>query len=116
MTKLTFKQYLDSKEQLRNAVANTPVSIIEYEVRKYCSIPTGEMEEDKTLVGLKPKQRIVVEWCYDDIDDPTPTNIQFVGVSQLSEDEKFSTYWTGSKLKKWLNRHTTEGYNHGYKA
>lgn len=116
MVKLSFKQYLDSKEQLRNAVANTPISVIEYEVRKYCTLAVGELEEDKVVVGLKPKQRIVVEWYYDDIDNPTPTSIQFVGLSNIDENEKQSTFWSGTKLRKWLNRHTTEGNNHGYKT
>jgi len=107
--KLTFKQYLDSKEQLRKAIANTPISIVEYEVRKYCSFPVGE-EDDKQLMGLKPKHRIVVEWCYDDIDNPTPNSIQLSGLTNIDESEKFTTFWTGAKLKKWLERHTSE-YN-----
>ena len=111
MNKLTFRQYLDSKEQLLSAIANTPVSILEYEVRKYCSLPIGENEEEKVIVGLKPKHKIVVEWCYDNLTNPTPTSIQFDGPQDIVEDEKYNTFWTGTKLQKWLTRHTKKGAN-----
>lgn len=110
---LTFKQYLDSKQQLRQAIENTPVSIVEYEVRKYCSIAVGEAKEDSTLVGLKPKQKVVVEWRYDSMEDPTIVHIKFKDVKQLDEDEEHQMFWTSAKLKKWLARHTKEGQNHG---
>lgn len=115
MNKLTFKQYLDSKEQLLKAIENTPTAIVVYEVRKYCSLTIGESEEDKSLVGLKPKHKVIVEWRYDNVDDPTPTSIQFVGPKDVVEDEKFSTFWSGTKLHKWLQRHAKEGQNNGHK-
>jgi hypothetical protein len=104
--KLTFKQYLESKEQLLKAIENVPVSINEYEVIHYCSLPLGEYEEDKELVGLKPKQKIVVEWKYDTVDDPTPVSIKLKGVQSIDEDDHYQTFWTGQKLQKWLKRHT----------
>jgi hypothetical protein len=113
---LTFKQYLESKDQLRKAIENTPTAIIEYEVKKYCSLTVGETEDEKTLVGLKPKHKIIVEWRYDSVQDPTPESIQFVGLKDIDEDEKVSTFWTGSKLTKWLARHTTKEVNNGYKV
>ncbi len=104
--KLTFKQYLESKEQLRKAIENVPVSIQEYEVIHYCSLPLGEYEEEKTLISLKPKQKLVIEWKYDSLDDPTPLNIRVKGVQTIDEDEQFQTFWANNKLQKWLRRHT----------
>ena len=52
MEKLTFKQYLESKEQLLKAIENTPISLVEYEVKKYCNLSIGETEDDKELIGL----------------------------------------------------------------
>lgn len=115
MIKLTFKQYLESKEQLRKAIENTPTAIVEYEIKKYCSIALGESEDDKQLVGLKPKHKIIVEWRYDNIENPSPTSVKVVGSSEVDSTEKHSTYWSGIKLKKWLTRHATEGQNHGVK-
>jgi len=104
--KLSFKQYLESKEQLRKAVENVPITINEYEVIHYCSLPLGEYEEDKVLVGLKPKQKVVVEWKYDTLDEPTPLNIKIQGAQDIDEGEQFQTFWASNKLQKWLRRHT----------
>lgn len=114
MEKLTFKQYLESKQQLRKAIENTPVSIVEYEVRKYCSIPVGETEDEKKLIALKPKQKIIIEWRYDNVDNPTPEYIQIAGCQTLCEDDKQPVYWSGTKLQKWLLRHTKRGEHNGY--
>lgn len=103
---LSFKQYLESKTQLRQAIDQTPVAVNEYEVRKYCSIALGESKDDAKIIGLKPKQKIIVEWRYDNINDPTIVNIKLQGVIALDETEEFETFWTTAKFKKWLARHT----------
>ena len=105
---LTFKQYLESKEQLRKAIDNVPVSISEYEVIHYCTIPLGEFEEDKVSINLKPKQRMVVEWQHDSVEEPTPISIRFIGVQSLNEDDEQQTLWTNGKFQKWVRRHTRE--------
>ena len=106
MEKLTFKQYLDSKDQLLKAIENTPVSIVEYEVSKYCSLTLGESEDSKMVINLKPKQKVILEWHYITIANPTPEYVRLVGLKETDEDEKHDVYWTGSKLTKWLSRHT----------
>lgn len=113
MERLTFRQYLDSKQQLLNAIENTPVSVVEYEVKKYCALTVGETEGEKELIGLKPKHKVIVEWRYDDLLNPTPENIRFVGAKDVDIDQRFSTFWTGSKLQKWLARHANKGNNNG---
>lgn len=112
----TFKQYLDSKEQLLKAIENTPVAVVEYEVKKYCSLAVGETEEEKTLIGLKPKNKVIVEWRYDNIQDPTPETVRLAGPKDIDEHEKFATFWSGSKLRKWLTRHAKQGENNGHKT
>ena len=106
MEKLTFKQYLDSKSQLLKAIENTPVSIVEYEVSNYFTLMLGESDELKTTVSLKPKQRVIVEWHYNNINNPTPESIRLVGVKDIDEDEKHDVFWSSTKLTKWLTRHT----------
>lgn len=114
MKKLTFKQYLDSKQQLIEAIKNTPISIMEYEIRKYCSLTVGESDQSKQLVGLKPHYVLVVEWLYDDVDNPTPKSLRLQSPSG-DINETFNTFWTGVKLQKWLSRHAKEGLNNGHK-
>jgi hypothetical protein len=106
---LSFKEYLQSKLQLRQAIEQTPRTVVEYEVRKYCSIALGENKEEGKIVGLKPKNKLIVEWRYDVINNPTIVYIKFKDVQALDEQEEFQTFWPSTKLKKWLSRHTREG-------
>lgn len=115
MKKLTFKEYVESKEQLLQAIANVPTAVVEYEVKKYCSLPVGETEDEKSLIGLKPKNKVIVEWKYDNPTQPTPESIRTIGPHDVNEDEKFATFWSGVKLAKWLARHANRGENNGNK-
>jgi hypothetical protein len=101
---LTFKQYLDSKDQLLKAMERTPISIVEYEVCKYCSIPIAE--EGMETVSLRPKNTIIVEWLYKDIHNPIPTSVRFKGVKGISEQEQYSLNIPRIKLQKFIDRHT----------
>lgn len=104
----TFKQYLESKEMLREAVKNTPQRSAEYLIRKYCKFPVGESKENNQYISLKPKQKIIVEWLYNDVYNPTIVNVKFDGLENISSEEEFQTYWSGMKLQKWLLRNTRE--------
>lgn len=116
MEKMSFKQYLDSKEQLLKAIENVPTAIVEYEVKKYCSLPVGETEDEKSLIGLKPKNKVIVEWRYDNPSHPTPEAVRLKGPHDVGQDEKFATFWSGAKLAKWLARHAQRGENNGHKV
>lgn len=106
--KLTFKEYLDSKEKLREAVRNTPQREARYTVRKYCKLVVGESKEDKEYINLKPKHNILVEWLYDDIDNPTIVSIKVEGVKDVDPEDEHETFWTGERFQKWLLRNTRE--------
>jgi hypothetical protein len=108
MDKLTFKQYLESKDQLIKAMDNVPVAIQEYEVRKYCTLTVGEDEDEKQAISLKPKNKIIIEWQYANVDHPIPLSIKVEGISDIDGTESFSTFWSNEKLKKWLSNHTRE--------
>lgn len=108
MEKLTFKQYLDSKEKLREAIKNTPVRKAEYLMRKYCKLPVGESKEDKQYIALKPKHKLVVEWMHNDLENPDLVSICFEGVDDVDETEEFQSFWSDERFKKWLLRNTRE--------
>ena len=104
MRKLTFKQYMESKARLREAIAETPVAASTYVVKKYCKIRVGETRDMRREVALKPRQRVIVEWRYDDIKDPQPESIVFDDQSP----EEHGVYWTGAKLTDWLSKNAVE--------
>src|SRR5271170_5200582 len=99
-TKLTFKEYLESKDKLREAVLKTPQRTATYTVRKYCKLIIGESKEEKKQMVLKPKHKICVEWLYTDVDNPTIVSMKFDGVKEVPPEEQFETYWNGAKLTK----------------
>jgi len=105
---LTFKEYVNSKDQLRSATTNTPQRIAEYEVRTYCKLPVGETKEEKEHVNLRPKHKIIVEWLYEDVDNPTPLNLRFEGPVDSDPLEERAALWQGERLLKWLLRNTHE--------
>jgi hypothetical protein len=113
--KQTFKQYLESKEQLMRAIENVPVTIVEYEVRKYCTIVVGEDVDSSTVIQLKPKQKIIVKWIYENPLSPSVDHVKIDTGNMLTEDEH-SIFWSSEKLQKWLIRHTREGVNYGHKV
>lgn len=103
---LTFKQYLESKEQLRRAVQKTPQQVLEYTVKKYCKLSLGESLDEKVQVSLKPKTKIYVEWLYEDIDNPTPVRVLVEEDADSGNMDEYNTYWQGTKLTKWLLSNT----------
>ena len=106
--KLTFKEYVASKERLREAVKNTPQQEVKYTVRKYCKLVVGESKENKEQINLKPEQTITVKWLYDDFTNPTPQSIVFEGVKAIDSDKVFNTTWQGFRLERWLMRNARE--------
>ena len=108
MGKLTFKDYLASKEKLREAIAQTPIHKATYSLRKYCKFPVGESKEEKQFISLKPKHEVIVEWLYNDVDNPTAVSLTFENVDGVDGEEKFKAFWSDARLRKWLDRNTRE--------
>lgn len=108
LSELTFKQYLDSKDQLREALKQTPVRKAEHIMRKYCKLPVGESKEEKEYIALKPKHKVIVEWLYDDPDNPKLESVAFEGVDEVEIDKKHSSFWPDERFKSWLERNTRE--------
>lgn len=115
MQRIPLKQYIDSKRQLLEAIDQIPTALMEYEVRKYCTIAVGSDGDNSTTLALKPKQTVVVEWVYNNPSCPTPNKVSIKDKEQdipLSEHEVF---WSHEKLSKWLMRHAKDGINTGHK-
>lgn len=107
--KLSFKDYLDSKQSLReSAINNTPKRTATYNVFKYCKIAVGECKEEKHSIPLKPKQKLLVDWLYEDPDNPTPVGIRVEGSADIPVEKSFAAFWQSERLERWLNRNAKE--------
>ena len=109
MHHIPLKQYINSKKQLLAAIEQTPVAVMEYEIRKYCTISVGECLEEALTVPLKPKQIITIEWVYYHPTNPTPVKLT-IASSSIIPSPLFEAvqpmYWKPEKLNKWLMRYT----------
>lgn len=103
--KLSFKEYLESKETLRSAVKETPKTQIEYEVNKYCSFPIGESENKKSI-KLKPSNKMFISWLCEDRVNPKALKVEFEGTDEDEIVDKPS--WNDAKLLKWLIKNTKQ--------
>ena len=108
MYKPTFKQYLESKQQLLKAVEEYPRVVTEYSVVKYCSLVVEDENGDSVTASLKPKQTLIVEWICDDPINPQVASVMIDGCREVDPEHKFSTTWSRQKTHKWLNTNTKE--------
>ena len=106
--KITFKEYVESKDKLIEALDKTPHRTAEYTVRKYCKLVVGESKEEKQYVPLKPKHKLFVEWFYEDRENPTPNKIKIDGAKDVDPDSNHEVFWEGERLLKWLMRNAHE--------
>lgn len=100
MKKLTFKEYLESKNQLKEAVKNQPIQQATYVVRKYCKLPVL-INEEKQLTSLKPKHEITVKWVYEDINKPIIVSVLF-----NNDSTECKTTWSDDRIYNWLSKNT----------
>lgn len=103
-TKLTFKEYYESKEKLLQASKNCPKIITEYIVKKYCRIPILDGKNNKDYISLKPKDVLNILWEFNDIKNPCVKNIKF-------ENKNYLPYWNNAKIQMWIETTTLEKGN-----
>ena len=108
MRHLSFKEYLDSKEQLKEAIARSPIQSHVYQITKYCKLAI-DIDGKKTEVYLKPKQTISVAWSYRDVHDanPTPITVSFHDTTNMDEIDKYNFAWPANKVGTWIDNNTS---------
>lgn len=100
MTTLSFKEYLETKEQLRQASSQNVRAVVDYSVTKYCKVPIlGEGELVKEYVPFKPKDKIRILWEYD-ADNPV---LKTFSIIREDESVERTPTWSSTKLFEWTN-------------
>lgn len=97
MERLSFKDYLMTKDQLRTALTETPYKVSKYRVTKYCKLELAENEE---ILSLKPNHEMIVEWKYADMENPTAESILVIAKDQHG---MVNVKMTHVKFNKWVN-------------
>ncbi len=97
MERLTFKDYLITKDQLRTALNETPYKVAKYRVTKYCKL---ELAESAEVLSMKPNHELIVEWLYQDMSNPTPQSIVLM---TKESNSMIKVKMTHSKFNKWVS-------------
>jgi len=98
---LTFKEYINSKEQLIDSLKNEPVGVQNYVVSNYCKLSIGESIKDKNIQLLKPNDNIQVEWNYSNKESPDCIAI-------IIEGKSHDMYWKNEKIATWIKKNTKD--------
>lgn len=105
MKKISFAEYLNSKEKLREAVTRSPQRVTAYQIKSYCRLMV-ESNGSKQYLPLCPRQIVKVIWLYENRRKPIPIRIYFENVKSVDPDLRFYTHWSGEKLTNWLNKNS----------
>ena len=98
---LTFKEYIETKNRLKEASSNRPIVKVRYEVKRYCKIPLKARisDDDKVYFSMKPKNFVEVLWEYETLDSPIAKEIKLI-----SEDGQIMYFvWSNARIKKWID-------------
>ena len=104
--KLTFKEYLKSKECLIEATKKLPHQVVTYKVRRYCKIAVGESKEEKRQINLKPNQSVLVEWLFTSPNNPAIVGLKFENVNGVNPEDEFIPFCSTDRTHRWLQRNT----------
>jgi len=93
---LTFTEYLESKNILKNAAEDAAKIKMNYYITKYCKIPVRENEDsDKKYIALKPKDVIQILWEKHD-------DKMFARQIVINDADVYHTTWTIKKFNNWV--------------
>lgn len=99
MNKLSFKEYYESKLELKQQNESTVIFKTTHDIGKYCKVPFM-ISESKVYVSLKPRDSMVVEWKRTS-NDIVPLSFNINGVEYLPS-------WNSSKMKTWVQQTATQ--------
>lgn len=105
--RLTFTQYVQSKQQLVEAIKSDPVVEHSYAVSKYCKMPVGNSGDTKEYINLKPKTALQITWRYtydskcEHLQEMQRTPLKVVVVDKNGE-QQYDLFQSDEKMSKWI--------------
>lgn len=100
--RLSFSDYVESKNILKNAIEDAPKHKQCFNVTKYCKIPVNEnfKTNEKTYFSLKPKDSVEVIWEKHD----TQMIVRYI---IINEEYNYFPTWSNKKFSNWLSLNCT---------
>lgn len=108
MKKLSFKEYVESKDALLKAIENASHYSSTYNITRYCRISI-EKDSRKELINLKPGHKLIIEWHRESEElIPNAMSILFENVKGVEPLKKYKSLNQKAGLIKWLGRNSFE--------
>jgi hypothetical protein len=97
---ITFKQYMESKDILKQSLNETPKQTKKYNITTYRTL-INELES----VSVKPDYQIEVKWDYKNIESPSILNFILYDRdnNKILEKSEFNEL-VSNKIKKWIDK------------
>jgi hypothetical protein len=100
--KQSFAKYLESRNQLLEAITKDPIMTLHYEVQKYCKFSLLESH------NMRPSQKISIKWKYHSVDEkPTALEITIPQTGNVPIAVTTESH-NSEDLFKWLNSNARE--------
>ena len=105
---LSFKEYLDNKEKLRQAINKQPKQVLNYKALKYCKLPVL-LDGDRVDVDVRPGYFISITWLYTGTEDKDPTPI-LLTLDIDSVEETVLPFWKKAKFVGWVEKNMIQNF------
>lgn len=102
--RITFREYLLSKQHLHEQAVSIPTQILRYCITKYCKLSVTYNGDDFDI-KLKPSHIIDIKWQYNN-NERTPLLITFENVPDISEDDEYEINLSDRKMNNWVLTNT----------
>lgn len=107
----SFKEYLNSKQILVEALSKTAKTSNRYTLKTYCKIPVIDLDNPSIIerieLSLKPKQTIILECTWPTYQTPIIHSVTFQNLKSVDDHRKYMLPWKNEKILKWLEKNTT---------
>lgn len=104
--KISFKDYLESKRRLQEAIQNEAHYTINYRITRYCRLVV-ENDSKKEPINLKPGHMITINWRKL-AESPEPMDITFENTKNTVPGKKYRTTMERFVFIRWLGRNSFE--------
>lgn len=110
MRKITFMEYIASKEKLREAIRKSGNEYTtEVVITRYCRLSVEGEDDKKNFINLKPGHCLEINWMKEEGKEyPVALNILFENVKNMDGFIKHCVAMENTNFLRWLDRNSTD--------
>lgn len=108
--KLTLQQFIDSKEQLLEALRLDPIVTLTYTCLKYTKLIVIAEDDTEHVISFKPKDKIQLKWKYNILEEcfDEHSHISRECLSLYIDESQYTIIKSMNQLERWLKVNTLQ--------